>query len=886
MADDASSASSDSRTSDPSSSSSSNVLRWTLYVISGFVGLVLLAAVVLPQIFPPERLKRIVVPQVENAVQRDVTIGSIGLRVLPFPTVRITDFTIANDSTFAARGVFTDEPAIQGDALNVDLALWPLFTATIEPTSIELVRPVVRYQIAEDGATNFDTFAATDSAEVDTSESAMPVSVSDFRLTEARVLYDDRSTGQWAKLGFTAQLRAVPGENPQAIDSRGTIEDLTLAYVSEPDADTTALQNATVDYDALANTTAGTIDIRNLKVSTPPIGLAMTGSIREMSADRPVVDLAIETTDADLAQLAAIVPGGVGEGVAPRGTLNLNVAMQGPLPDSTGSTEGLSLTGDGSLSGVGVDVDGTTMLADLGAALSISLESIAVNNIEGRLLGKPLSGQVTVSEPLADAPQLNGQLAGAADLAELSSLAAEEGGETVDIAGAVDYDIRFSGPATDTDAIRVRGPITLANVRVPNESLREPLEIDDATIQLTGTGLQADRFQMRSGETTMQLGFTVQDLLPVSRGLAETNPAVRIAFNFSSDEIDLVELMPEEDGSAPTYADLFTAQLAGTRVDGRPAEEVAQEVYGDVELPAYRVNGDVRIGTLLNDPQRFDNLTFDVNLRNRRLEVPNLSAKTYGGTLAGSIVLDQSAAATSAYVRPASQESVLMASARGGIAPRRVERLPMPATPTALSYNFELTGAKASAFLRDWTTLGEFVNGTMDFSIDGSSPLTSGLLPVAQALTAGGRSLVADGGFSSDFALPAKLVDKLGVSKPSFSNFKQFGGPFTIEDGELKIGEWDMQNNQVQTSLSGAFGLGGTVDLDMTAEMPLSMVRGSKLSGQTGGILDRLSGKDGTVPVGISVGGTISEPTFTIDTSALQDSLKELLPRGLRRLID
>jgi hypothetical protein len=274
-----------------------------------------------------------------------------------------------------------------------------------------------------------------------------------------------------------------------------------------------------------------------------------------------------------------------------------------------------------------------------------------------------------------------------------------------------------------------------------------------------------------------------------------------------------------------------------------------------------------------------------VSLRNRRLSVPNLSAGLYGGTLAGSVVLDQSAAAASAYVRDG-DASVLMAGTGAPIAPRRVERLPMPDTPSELSYNFELTGARADAFLRDWTTLGSFVNGTMDFSIDGTSPLTDGFLPVAQALSAGGRSLVADGGFDADFSLPKKLVDRLGVSKPSFSRFERFGGPFTIENGELRIGEWSMRNAQVQSSLSGAFGLGGAIDVDLTAEMPLSMLRGSKLSGQTGGILDRLSGKDDAVPVGIAIGGTISDPSFTVDTSALQNALKELLPRGLRRLID
>ena len=870
------------------SSGSSSILRYLLYGVGGFIALILIAAVVLPQLFPPERLKKLAIPPVEEAVQRDVTVGDIRLSVLPFPSVRISDFAIASDSAFTSTHSFDPEPAISGRAINVDLALWPLFSGTIEPTSIELVEPVVRYQVAEDGTTNFDTFAAADSADTDTtSAGGLPVEVSNFRMTGSRVLYDDRSTGQWAELAFDAQLEARSGEAPGTIDSRGTVEMSMLKYLSASDADTTALQNATLEYDVLAALEEGTLELRKVELNTPPIGVATSGTISALTEARPVVDLTINTTNADLAQLAAIVPGGVGEGVAPSGTASFTVTAQGPLPDSTGNTDDFSLSGNGSISSVGVDVDGTTMLQDLGASIDLSLQSLSISDINGELLGKPLSGQVTVRDLLAEAPMLDGQLAGTADLAQLSTLAAEEGGEPVDIAGAADYDVQFSGPATDTDAIRVRGPIRLSDVRVPNESLREPLEIAAATLNLTGTGVSADPFEVISGETAMQLGFTVRDLLPVSRGLAENDPAMRVAFTFSSDEVDLVELFPEADADDPLYSDLFTAQLAGTRVNGRPAEEVAAELYGDVELPEFRVTGTVRIGTLLNDPQRFDNLTFDVNLRNRRLEIPNLSGQTYGGTLAGSIVLDQSATATSAYVRPVQGESVLMASSQAGVAPVRMEALPMPDTPTALTYDIELQDAQASAFLRDWTRLGEFVSGTMNLSVSGDSPLTQGLLPVAQALTAGGRSIVANGGFSPDFGLAGKLVDRLGVSRPSLSDFRQLGGPFTIEDGELRIGEWNLKNNQVNSTLSGALGLGGRVDLTMQSEMPLSMVRGSKLnSGGASNVLNRLGGREGTVPVGIKIGGMISEPTYNVDTSAMQDALKELLPRGLRRLID
>lgn len=969
--------------------------RWTLYILGGLIGLILAVAVLLPQFFSSEQLKSYVIPPMEDATGREVQIDEIGLRVLWTPAVNVSGFRLAN------RKGYGPEPAVEAGELNVEVALWPLFTGSIEPTAIELVDPVIRYEADEDGTTNWDDLMAADTTQAEETEggATLPVPVSNFRTTGAQIRYVDRSTGQTLFLDFDAQLSALP--DGDAIASTGTFNVASLrAVLPSVQADTMTVTDAQLDYDVRAALSAGRVDLSTFTLATAPITVSTTGTVTRLNT-RPTLDLTIETTEADLAKLASFAPAAAVEGLNPRGTLQLKTAIRGPLPDSTGSMDSLSVDGKGQLTGigvdyqgrsllrdlsadlalslgsaslqsiqgqllgaslsgavgvqqfmtepavdlnletgamnltdltafappeqvegynpqgtlqlslavsgpipdgadavdaltidgsgelasVGVDYEGSAMLRDLGGTLAFSGTSASINSIDGKLLGKPLAGEITVRDPMGS-PRVDGRLAGKADLAELGSLAAKASEtEPMEVSGNADYDVRFTGPVDDPNAIRPSGQIRLTKFRYPYEGFRHPIEIPDATVRLTGTGLSMDRFTIVSGEQRMQLQTTVRDLLPISEGMAETDPAMAVDFTFTSDRLDLVELYPEEeetDTSSVYYSQLFAAALSDSKVKGQPPEKYAKELYGDVELPAYAVDGRVDIKTFLNPPQRIDNLGVDVQMRDRRLELRNLSGTTYGGQLAGSITFDQSGTATSARMRE--KGSVLMAS-------RDRASAPMPPS-SDLAYDVQLKGAKASAFLEDWTTLGRFVTGTLDLNMTGDTPLTSGLLPVKNGLRAKGVSFVANGGLADNFALASRLVDRLGIT--SLTQFKRLGGNLEIENGALQIDSWDLGGQSVNGRLSGAIGLTGDVDLDMQMDLPLSTIQNSKVGSLVGGgtigsLLQKLTGAgkgNETIPVKVGIGGTMQNPSVEVlDKDAVKSTLQEMAKQeGLNRL--
>ncbi len=865
--------------SDPRRTRRRRLLRWGGGLLGGLVVLVLVAALVLPQLFTSEQLKGYVIPPLEEATGRQVQIEAIGLRVLPIPTIRVSGFRLANAEGFGT------EPAVEARALNVDLALWPLFTGTVRPTAVGLEEPVIRYVVAEDGTTNFDTLGG----EADTTEAEGPllggIPLSNVRVSDAQLHYTDRGADQVVRLDFGAQIGILPEES--ALTSNGTVDlNAVRAVLPSMGSDTLAVQDTQARYDVRVAPSAGTVDLRTFRLETAPLTLTAEGTLSGLN-EQPTVDLTVETGATDLGEIAAFVPAAAVEGLNPRGTLNLKAKVSGRLSDTTEAASPLSIAGTGQLTGVGVDYEGATLLRDLNADLALSRDSVAVRSLKGQLLGNPLSGRLTVRNPM-ESPEVDGRMAGTAQLKLLTALMEDEA-ETESIQGTADYDLRFAGAL---DAIRPSGQIGLSKVQVPYESFRHPIEVPDATVQLTGTGLSMDRFTVRSGAQTVALQTTMQDLFPISKGLAESDPALSADFTLTSDRLNLVELYPEPDTSEASYPQLFAAHLSGTEVEGQSPEALAEKWYGGLELPEYAVEGRVEIGTLLNDPQRFDNLAFDVQMDDRRLRVRNLTASTYEGALAGSLTLDQRGSATSAAV-PATDGSVWLASAGPGRAPSKTGAA---APQSTLTYDLELQKVEAGAVLRDWTTLGQLVTGTLTLNAEGNTALTDGLLPETTAFTAIGKSIVADGGLSLDTGPASALANALNLPTPSLKEFERLGGPFAIREGQFQLKTWSFGGSQFEGTVQGALGLGGSVDLEMTMNLPLSMLQGSGLAsrldgddGALSGLLEKLVGGesgDETIPVTVQLGGTMRDPTVQIlNRDAIASKLQSLAKEaGLQRL--
>jgi AsmA protein len=107
------------------------------------------AAVALPRLVDTPRVRSLILSSASQALGRPVTFSSLGVSVVPWPSVVVRDITVADDPGFGAR------PFARLAEAHVRLRLWPLLSLRVELGDVVLRRPEIRLVQNAAGRWNF-----------------------------------------------------------------------------------------------------------------------------------------------------------------------------------------------------------------------------------------------------------------------------------------------------------------------------------------------------------------------------------------------------------------------------------------------------------------------------------------------------------------------------------------------------------------------------------------------------------------------------------------------------------------------------------------------------------------------------------------------------------
>jgi AsmA protein len=167
--------------------------RKILYIVGGFVALLVLAAVILPFVIDANQFR----PQIESAantaLNRKVTIGNIALSIFS-GGVSVQDISVSDDPAFSK------DPFLTAKSVDVSVELMPLILSRqLNVTGITIKDPQVTLLRASAGAWNFSSLGATaakpDASTASASSSsgggAAGVSVQKLDLTNGKISVGD-----------------------------------------------------------------------------------------------------------------------------------------------------------------------------------------------------------------------------------------------------------------------------------------------------------------------------------------------------------------------------------------------------------------------------------------------------------------------------------------------------------------------------------------------------------------------------------------------------------------------------------------------------------------------------------------------------------------------
>lgn len=365
-------------------------------VVAAAFGL-LFAAVLgaLAFLFPPARVKAIVLEKAGQALHRDVKLESASLRIFPFLGVSLEGFEVANhpDSGFAK------EPMLHLASLDVKLSTMSLFRMAPVVNGIVLKEPRIRVEILADGRTSLDGLGGPpDTAapvvkpdSVKPLELPFPLSVERIAIENGSVAWIDRKEGREVVLGDLDQEISL--ESDAKLENVHTKGRLDLRDVSVSGSGLPLRKGGIrlfAEHDVRMNLPGAVVEIASLRFGVQDLDLQLSGKATNILV-APRLDLRLRSgSPIDLAKLLAEVPKEVSPELAKlslSGSTELDLSVKGDVaPGAVPMVDGSIHLRDVSASVQGVPAK----LEKLGLALHIrNTSTVEIDSTSWTLNGDP-----------------------------------------------------------------------------------------------------------------------------------------------------------------------------------------------------------------------------------------------------------------------------------------------------------------------------------------------------------------------------------------------------------------------------------------------------------------------------------------------------------------
>ncbi len=786
-------------------------------------------------LLPADRIAGLAADRAEAALGREVAIERVEVDVFPAPAVALEGVAVA--------GAGADAPPL-ATVRRVVLRpkLLPLLARRVVVDAVILERPRL---LVVDAAGGSNLPARPEAAEPrEAGGGDVAFLVDRFEIRGGRFAYRDERSGVAVRLDGVDQRLRLAGELRGGelarirLDGRLDVEALG-AVLPERLAVPVRDLRLRIEHDAVLDRSADSLSLDRLAVRLQELTLDGRGTVRGLTApDARTVSLRLAAGPVDVAELVRSLPGALIERLTPDGaglpevggTARLEVAAEGPIgADTLPRVDGT------------VDLEafrlarrpGGELVTGLGGRIGFTLDTLASEALEGRLLGQPLRVAFVVREPAA--PVADVKLRTALDLERATAAGLVP--DSLGAHGVVGVDLAARAPILRPGDGTVDGAVSLAGVAVSPPGLLVPVRVEDGRLAFRGRQVTTAELKLRLGQSDLALDLTADEWLPLAVGDSGAAPAVRA--DARSRLLDLDAILGVKD--SVKYGELLFARLADRAVDGRSAGEVAAEAgFGLPALPV-ALEGRLRAGTLRRNGLELTDVDVAFSGTGDRLELTDARFGLMGGGVQVAGRLGLSAEGTSAE------------KAAG--------------FPTVLSYRLRDVGA--APFFDRLTPFRDHLAGSLLLAGTARMVLDEHLLPIRESVMAEGSFAVSDGRLANWPALLA-LGERLGLARFDTLTLRDWSGRFRVTGPTVTLSESLLESDEMMVHAAGAFDFAGT--LDLTATLQLEPTLAGRVRGTLAPRLAAVAGRDGRVPVGVRITGQARNPELGLDFSAAADN--------------
>lgn len=517
------------------------VKKFLIIAVGAFVVLIGVLALVIKLYLTDERLRNLIEPALEQQLNREVSIGSLQVRLLrSFPNLSIGLDQLAIHTQ-------PDGDELRGDLANVariwvDMPIMPLLQSRIHVSALELDQPQILVEVYDDLSTNLIEIATDTTAAASDEPTVHEIALERIRIRDGQLAYlhadgtvftvSDLSTDLTARLAETVALSGIIQGGDTYYEVGG------IPYADH--------WNVALQLDAVAHLDSTWLQIQTANLLVEDLNVAVTGSVENWNAERMMVDLRLQAPNASVPGFWSLLPASLKkdvDGLTGAGTFGVDATIKGALAEAEMPQLDAHLTiEEGMIQYPGLPSAIENLLLDA----RITNESIQVDQLTASAAGANLQLSGTLQD-FAD-PLLSADVDLKANLKEVTRYYPLDTGTTLQ--GMVVVDSKLSGRLSTPSALQAEGHASFDRVFFNTSSLEQSIESLTGRVILDGPDLNVTGVSLQTGQSDLKFEGRVVRYAAFMSSEVPANQQPLITGTLTSDYFNATEQLSDDTTSA------------------------------------------------------------------------------------------------------------------------------------------------------------------------------------------------------------------------------------------------------------------------------------------------------------------------------------------------
>jgi len=578
-------------------------LKILIGVVVVIVILLLLVSLVAKIIFTKEKLLSIVVPTIEQALNRKVEIDDISLSIFGGLGVDIEGMHIFNPDGFE------EEEFLKFDQLLVRIKFWPLLRKRIEVKKLILQSPLISLEKNREGISNF-----ADLLKGGEGGFFLPVSFDQMEIKDGEILYLDykdkkrimlHKFEETAKLSLDEKMENIKATGKISIDQieldlpqyKGKLPSLTFS----------------LEHDLNLNVPGDSLNMNLLRIGIAKVSMDIKGKIEKLSTT-PTMNLAISSDEIPLEEVLASLPQ---EESSPlnelktSGKMKVSASLEGEMKtDTLPQVQGKIFFRDVKIDFAQVPQSFKMPYGEI----NFNNRSVTLFSSKAKLGEAPLEFKAVVDN-FGD-PHLTSELKMKFDLALLDEF--RKMPEGTSLKGETEIDAKAFGKINTLQEMNLSGKVKLRDVEATTPALGVPVKNLSADLSFKGGDVDVTSLALSLGESSFDLQGRFYQAIPYFLFKGEEKPVLN--FSLNSPFMDLDQIFP-----------------VAKEVETQETKDISSDT---ILLPDINAKGQISIQKLIFRGVEYTNFSANLDVTDGILRIDNVASNVYTGTVGGKVVCD------------------------------------------------------------------------------------------------------------------------------------------------------------------------------------------------------------------------------------------------------